>query len=156
MRHKKNHICSLIIFGTSRSIPVHHLRYAIKSHKLEIGFYGSLIFNNHISLSKCVTSSFITHMWKFMWEKNPLLHNITYVAINTACNLIEAIKNALDRDMDLSLQSKQFDVISAIDYKLKISPLRWSWIHVKGIQYYLIVHLYIWETINVERYLSAK
>ena len=48
-------------FGTSDSITGHHIREATKSHSLEIGLYGSLLYNNLRYLSECTITYWITH-----------------------------------------------------------------------------------------------
>ena len=54
-------------FGKSDDITGKHIRDAIEAHKLEVGYSGTILENNLLILEKCITLSWISHTWTFMW-----------------------------------------------------------------------------------------
>ena len=47
----------------------HHIWDLIEAHKIEIGCLGNIFSKNIPALSWCISLSWISHTWKFMWDK---------------------------------------------------------------------------------------
>ena len=60
-------------FGISDAITRRHIRDDIEEHKIESGCGGTLFENNYTILMDCITPPWITHTWKFMWERNTIV-----------------------------------------------------------------------------------
>ena len=60
--------------------------------------------------------------------------NITEGEITAACGGIDAIRMAMDKATSFSSKPNNFYILSAIDYKLERSPIKWNWRHFKGHQ----------------------
>ena len=63
--------------GRSDCITVHHLIDSIESHKLYIGCSGYLLSNSFPTLTKYTPNSWITNIWKFLFEKNMVIEENT-------------------------------------------------------------------------------
>ena len=63
-------IYALMNFSKSDDITDKHIRDAIGAHKLEAIYGGTILENNLPIIEKCITPSWVSHTWKFMWEKN--------------------------------------------------------------------------------------
>ena len=77
-------------------------------------------------------------------------YTITEGSIKAACGGLEDTRKAVGCETKFSCLSNHFDILSIVDFKLKASPLQWSWCHVKGHQYDHIRPLNRWATLNVE------
>ena len=60
-------IMALMNFGKTDSITGKQLRDSLESTKLEVGCSGPLFTNNFTSLSNCITDTWITNTWRFLW-----------------------------------------------------------------------------------------
>lgn len=89
-------------------------------------------------------------------ERICVVFGIVHGQVTIACDGLEAIKKAVDSCTHYSCRSNQFDLITAIDNKLKKSSLNWRWRHVKGHQDDNIGPLDRWATMNVEMDCLAK
>lgn len=73
----RKHVCALVNHGKSNSITGHHIRDLIEGHKLEIGCGGSLFANNYPLLARCLTPTWITNTWEFLWRNSLVLEETT-------------------------------------------------------------------------------
>ena len=64
------HICALTNFWKSENIEGKHTRDAIKAHKMESGCGVNIFKTNLPIIEKCITKYWVSHTWKFMWEKD--------------------------------------------------------------------------------------
>ena len=82
--------------------------------------------------------------------------NITEGEITAACDGMDAIIMAMEKYTSFSTKPNHFDVLSAIDAKLKRSQIQWNWRHVKGNQDDQVGTLYRWASLNVKCDTASK
>ena len=58
-------------------------------------------------------------------------HIVSEVSIMGYCDGIESITKSMYQETTFSCLSNHFGMLSAIDSKLKASPIQWKWIHIK-------------------------
>ena len=76
--------------------------------------------------------------------------------IKIGWDALNVIKKAIDSETIYSCLSNHVDPISAINHKIRKSPLTWFWRRIKGRQDDKTVPLYIWATLNVGCDTEAK
>jgi hypothetical protein len=61
------HIQAIMDYGTTKTITGHQIRALIEGHKLEIGLGGPIFEKDWEQLRECVTPTWITDTWRYMW-----------------------------------------------------------------------------------------
>ena len=64
-------------FEKSNDITDKNIIDTIEAHKLESGCRGNIFENNHPILERYVNPYWVSHKWKFMWEKSIIIQEIT-------------------------------------------------------------------------------
>ena len=74
----RKHICYLMDHGSIQNNACHQLIDLIEPHNLEIWYTDMILYNNIPSLTKYVTTSWISHTWKFARDKNLTIEEATF------------------------------------------------------------------------------
>eukprot|EP00957_Ditylum_brightwellii_P196119 14943120-Ditylum_brightwellii.AAC.1 len=63
------HIRALLDHGSSESLSGKYIRACIERLKFKVGTGSSFFCNNFNTFQHCATKTWISHTWKYMWEK---------------------------------------------------------------------------------------
>ena len=64
-------------FVQSNNITGSHIQDAIKYYKMDVGYGGTLFENKYHTLKHCITPTWISYSWQFMWGNNILIQEGT-------------------------------------------------------------------------------
>lgn len=63
------HIQALMDFGETATITGHQIRALIEGHKVELGVGGTLFENDWSRFHCCVTSTWVSDTWRYLWQQ---------------------------------------------------------------------------------------